>query len=116
MARFENVRLITTEVYVAAPTFLEVRVEARLFADPQAAFDQVATDARKRLDEFLSPLARRFGENVSPAAIYAQLFGAPGRRPCDRSRTCWSTSTAGRTRCGRPIEVPPDALVYPGPT
>jgi predicted phage baseplate assembly protein len=111
---FENVRLITTEVYVAAPTFLEVRVEARLFADPQAAFDQVATDARKRLDEFLSPLARRFGENVSPAAIYAQLFGAPGTTPV-RSVEDLLVYVDGRPHeGGRPIEVPPDALVYSG--
>jgi predicted phage baseplate assembly protein len=111
---FERVRLITTEVHVAAPTFLEIRIEARLFADPQAAFDQVATDARGRLDDFLSPLARRFGENISPAAIYAQLFGAPATGTV-RSVEDLLIYVDGRPHeVGRPIEVPPDALVYPG--
>jgi predicted phage baseplate assembly protein len=112
---FEKIRLITTEVYVAAPAFLEVRIEARLFADPQAAFDQVATDARKRLDDFLSPQARRFGENVSPAAIYAQLFGTPGPNNPVRSVEDLLIYVNGQPHeVRRPIEVPPDALVYPG--
>jgi phage-related baseplate assembly protein len=58
---FEDVRLITTEVYVAAPTFIEIRVEARVFAEPEAAFDQVAQDARRTLNDYLSPFKRRFG-------------------------------------------------------
>jgi predicted phage baseplate assembly protein len=112
---FEEVRLITTEVFVAAPTFFEVRVEARLFADPQAAFDQVATEARKRLDKFLDPLARRFGENVSPAALYAQLFG-PIATTAVRSVEELLVYVNGQPHeGGRPIEVPPDALVYSGP-
>jgi predicted phage baseplate assembly protein len=111
---FDSVRLITTEVYVAAPTFLEIRIEARLFAAPESAFDRVAADARKRLDQFLSPLTRSFGENVSPAAIYAQLFGS-GSESQVRSVEDLLIYVEGRPHeVGRPIEVPPDALVYPG--
>jgi predicted phage baseplate assembly protein len=112
---FESVRLITTEVYVAAPAFLEVRIEARLFAAPEASFDQVATDARKRLDEFLNPLARKFGENISPAAIYSQLFGASGTDTKVRSVEDLLIYVDGKPHeVRRPIEVPPDALVYSG--
>jgi predicted phage baseplate assembly protein len=108
------VRLITTEVHVAAPNFLEVRIVARVFAEPQAAFDQVAQDARERLDMFLSPLNRQFGENVSPAALYSQLFGASGSTQV-RSVEDLVVYVDGRQHEeGRPIEVPPDALVYPG--
>jgi predicted phage baseplate assembly protein len=112
---FENVRLLTTEVHVSAPAFLEVRVEARLFAAPEAAFDRVAAEARKRLDAFLNPIARKFGENISPAAIYAQLFG--GVDPATRVLSVENllVYVDGQPRDpGRPIEVPPDALVYPG--
>jgi predicted phage baseplate assembly protein len=111
----DHVRLITTEVYVAAPTFVEIRVEARLLAAPTAAFDQVARDARERLDEFLSPLHRGFGENVSPAAIYARLFGAPESGTQVRSVEDLLLYVNGQPHeVGRPIEVAPDALVYPG--
>ena len=96
---FDRIRLITTEVHVSAPRFMEVRVEARLLADPQAAFDRVSQEARDRLNAFLSPMARDFGENVSPAAIYAQLFGAASTaRRCGRSRICSSMSMAFRTK------------------
>ena len=35
----DRARLITTEVYVAAPRFIEVRIEARLLAAPRASFE-----------------------------------------------------------------------------
>jgi hypothetical protein len=110
---FDEVRLITTEVYVAAPAFIEVRLEARLFAAPEAAFDQVAAEARNRVNTFLSPLQRQFGENVSPAALYAQLFGPAGGDV--RSVEELLVYVNGQPHDGgRPIDVPPEALVYPG--
>jgi predicted phage baseplate assembly protein len=111
----DAVRLITTEVYVAAPTFIEVRIEARLLARPEAAFDQVANDAQHRLDAFLDPLARDFGEDISPAALYSALFG-----PIDDERQVRSVENLivyvdGLEHDIRtPIKVGPDALVYPG--
>ena len=112
---FDKVRLITTEVFVAAPQFIEVRVEARVLAAPEAAFDQVSQAARKRLDDFLSPLNRTFGENVSPAAIYAQLFGPPNEDSGVRSVDNLRLYVQGQLHPdGAPIDVPADALVYPG--
>ena len=109
---FEAVRLITTEVYVAAPTFLEIRVEARIFAAPESAFDRVASDARAKLDDFLSPFKRGFGENVSPAALYAQLFSASSSI---RSVEDLLVYVNGQQHTpGRPIEVAPDAIVFSG--
>jgi hypothetical protein len=112
---FDSIRLITTEVHVSAPRFIEVRIEARLFADPHAAFDRVATEARDRLNAFLSPMKRDFGENVSPAALYAQLFGAPDAGTQVRSVEDLLVYVDGIPHeVGKPIEVPSDALVYPG--
>jgi predicted phage baseplate assembly protein len=111
----EKVRLITTEIYVAAPRFLEVRIEARLLADPEAAFDQVSNDARKRLDEFLNPAQRKFGENVSPAALYATLFGPTDAAAPVRSVENMVVYVDGRMHdVRRPIDVRADSLVYPG--
>lgn len=108
-------RLITTEVYVAAPRFVEIRIEARLFAPPDAAFDQVANEARGRLDEYLDPLKRDFGEDISPAALYTALFG-----PLDANRVVRSVENLIIYADGqehdirRPIQLQPDTLPYPG--
>ena len=109
----DQVRLITTEVYVSGPAFIEVRLEARLLAAPDAAFDAVAQAARRRIDDYLSPRKRDFGENVSPAALYARLYGEPGAGV--RSVEDLLVYVNGLPHAtGRPIDVPPDAIVYPG--
>jgi predicted phage baseplate assembly protein len=113
-ARLEGVRLITTEVYVAAPRFIEVRIEARLFAAPQASFDAVAEDARNRLNDYLSPVSRDFGEDISPAAIYAELFGAVGTSQVRSVEDLIVYVDGNVHKEGKPIDVPPDALVYSG--
>jgi predicted phage baseplate assembly protein len=111
----DGVRLITTEVYVAAPTFVEVRVEARLLAPPEAAFDQVASDAQDRLDSYLSPLQRDFGEDISPAALYSALFGPVTEERMVRSVQNLVIYVDGLAHdISQPISVGPDALVYPG--
>ncbi|MCE3603665.1 putative baseplate assembly protein [Massilia sp. P8910] len=108
-------RLITTEVYVAAPLFLEVRVEVRLLVAPEAAFDQVALAAIERIDLLLNPARRGFGEDLSPAALYAALL-----RPDDPDQTVRSVENlviyldGQQQDVRRPIKVRPDALVYPG--
>lgn len=108
-------RLITTEVYVAAPRFLEVRIEARLLVAARAAFDQVALEAARRLDQLLDPARRGFGEDLSPAALYAVLL-----RQDDPSRNVRSVDNLAIYLDGqqqdarRPIAVPLDALLFPG--
>lgn len=108
-------RLITTEVYVAAPRFMEVRIEARLLVAAEAAFDQVALEAARRLDLLLSPAKRGFGEDLSPAAVYAALL-----RPDDPDQTVRSVENlviyldGQQQDVRRPIKVRPDAMVYPG--
>jgi predicted phage baseplate assembly protein len=108
-------RLITTEVYVAAPAFLEVRIEARLLVAPQASFDQVAQDARARLDAFLSPAARDFGEDLSPASLYAKLMDVSGGDKTIRSVEDLVVYVDGQQQeLRRPMKVRSDTLLYPG--
>jgi predicted phage baseplate assembly protein len=108
-------RLITTEVYVAAPRFMEVRVEARLLVAAQAAFDQVALEAARRLDQVLSPAKRGFGEDLSPAALYAALLWPDDPDQTIRSVEDLVIYVDGQQQdVRRPIKVRPDALVYPG--
>ena len=108
-------RLITSEVHVASPEFLEIRIEARLFALPDAAFDEVARKAQERLDEFLDPLTWKFGVNVSPAAIYRALLGSPEEKSNVVSVEDLLVYVNSRPHdAGRPVDVPDDTLIYPG--
>jgi predicted phage baseplate assembly protein len=105
-------RMITSEVYVSGPRFIEVRLEARLFAPPDSAFDAVAEAARKRIDEFLSPFNRTFGEDLSPAALYGQLYGSDGQVRSVENLLIYVDGLPHDL--GRPIGVPPNAIVFPG--
>jgi predicted phage baseplate assembly protein len=108
-------RLITTEVYVAAPRFMEVRIEARLLVAAQASFDLETEQAIARLNHLLDPRERAFGEDLSPAALYARLLRADGPIQNVRSVEDLAIYVDGQQQDGRrPIAVPPDALVYPG--
>jgi predicted phage baseplate assembly protein len=114
-SHLDSCRLITTEVYVAAPRFIEIRIEARLFADPEAAFDAVARAARERLDKFLDPRARGFGVDVSLAEIYRELLGT--REAQTRVRTVEDLIVYVEGvphEIKGPIRIPPDALTWPG--
>jgi phage-related baseplate assembly protein len=108
----DRLRVITSEVYVSGPRFIEVRLEARLFAPPDSAFDAVAEAARKRIDGFLSPFERQIAEDVSPAALYAQLYGTDGQVRSVEDLLVYVDGLPHEI--GRPIDVPPDAIVYPG--
>jgi len=111
----DRTRLITTEVYVAAPNFVEIRIEARLLVPPNAAFDQVANDARQRLDDYLSPIKRDFGEDISPAAVYTALFGPFGEDRVVRSVENLIIYVNGQEHdIRRPISIQPDSLPYAG--
>jgi predicted phage baseplate assembly protein len=111
--RLENVRLITTEVYVAAPSFLEIRIEARLIAAPEAAFDEVARKARERLDKLLDARTWPFGKNLSVAEIYRELLDDEEKQV--RSVEDLFVYVDGRSHdVSGPVPVPDDSVVYPG--
>ena len=71
----------------------------------------VVIDAGNRLDAFLNPFDRRFGEDIPPAAIYAHLFGPADVRSVENLLVYVDGQPAD---VGRPIEIPPHALVYSG--
>ena len=111
----DSVRLITTEVYVAAPAFIEVRIEARLLARAGCRLRRRWRRRRgKRLDEFLSPRhARVRRERLAGGALRDALRRAradagplgrgPARlrqRPAARRRPA-DRSAARRARLSR---------------
>jgi hypothetical protein len=106
----DKLRLLTTEVYVSAPTFVEIRVEARLLAAPEAAFDEVAVSARERLESTIDARSWPLGANLSVAEIYRQLLGERVRSVEDLL-----LYVDGRLHeVGGPVQVADDAVIYSG--
>jgi len=104
----DKVRLLTTEVFVKGPEYQEIRVEARITANPYAAFDKVSQDVQKALDELLNPLTQQFGKDLFPTDVYSTM----------RVKDVVGVITMrlyvdGRLHEGLdPIEVPRDGLLY----
>jgi hypothetical protein len=107
----DNVRLLTTEVFVKGPTYQQVRVEARVSANPYAAFDAVTRDVLTALGEALDPRKGTFGKDFSPTRLFSTILGVKdvvavinlnvyvdGRRRLDLSS----------------IAVPADGMLYGG--
>lgn len=73
----DGLRLVSTELHVAAPTYNEVRIEAEVVVGPTANPQTVREDLEARLNAFLHPLTGGpdglgwgFGANV----IYSDLY------------------------------------------
>lgn len=78
-------RLITTELYVAAPKYREVEIEARVIAQPTANSGQVAEALQKMLLDYFHPLRGGtngtgwdFGGTVYFAETYRRILNTPG--------------------------------------
>jgi len=78
-------RLITTELYVAAPKYREVEIEARVIAQPTANSGQVAEALQKMLLDYFHPLRGGangtgwdFGASISFAETYRRILNTPG--------------------------------------
>jgi len=77
-------RLITTELYVAAPKYKEIEIEARVIAAPTANSGQVAETLQKMLLAYFHPLTGgdgggwEFGGTVYFSEIYRRILDTEG--------------------------------------
>jgi hypothetical protein len=76
----DQYRLLTTELYVRDPEYLEVKVEARISANPYAAFDEVARKVNEEINRYLDPRRKRgtdfgsdFGLDLIPTNLYSVI-------------------------------------------
>jgi predicted phage baseplate assembly protein len=69
----DTVRLLTTEVFVKGPSYQEVRVEARVTANPYASFDIVSQATIHAINAVLDPRQGNFGAQLFPTKIYAAI-------------------------------------------
>ncbi|HEX5837963.1 MAG TPA: putative baseplate assembly protein [Anaerolineales bacterium] len=76
----DQYRLLTTELYVREPEYLEVKVEARIAANPYAAFDAVARHVNEEINRYLDPRRKEgtdfgsdFGLDLIPTNLYSVI-------------------------------------------
>jgi hypothetical protein len=75
-ARLEPRRLITTEVYVKGPDYIQVRIEAFLEAKANASFDAVSRNVKSALKNLLDPRSRVFGKDLHSSEIFRVVLDA----------------------------------------
>lgn len=107
--KLDTVRLLTTEVFVKGPEYQQIRVEARVTANPYAAFAAVSRDVLKALDTALDPRTLKFGEALSPTSLFRTILDVKDVL----SVISLSVFVDGRRLTDlKPIPVPPDGLLF----
>jgi predicted phage baseplate assembly protein len=72
--RLSSFRLLTSEVYVRAPNYQAISVEAHVDADPFAAAGTVQREVVEALNRHLDPLRRGFGEDLVPTSLFSVIL------------------------------------------
>jgi predicted phage baseplate assembly protein len=116
-------RLLTTEIYVKAPQYQKVKVEARVAADPYAAPGIVRQGIVDALNTYLDPLGRRagaprnekrgqcwpFGQSLFPTNLYNTILDVAGVRAVEHL----AVQVDNREQdINKPVQVPPDGLLF----
>jgi predicted phage baseplate assembly protein len=70
----DEYRLLTTELYVKGPEFVEVRVDVQVSALPQVAAGTVQHMVRAALDTRLDPREWVFGRDFNPTGLYRDIY------------------------------------------
>ncbi|HEV7395170.1 MAG TPA: putative baseplate assembly protein [Pyrinomonadaceae bacterium] len=111
-------RLITTELYVAAPKYKEIEIEARVIAKPTANSGQVAETLRAQLLEYFHPLTGgkdgngwEFGGTVYFSEVYRRILDTPGVMRLEAGAVTTYVNGQRQPAC-TDIFVNDDELVY----
>jgi predicted phage baseplate assembly protein len=110
-------RLLTSEIYVSAPRYREVRIEAQVIADPTADLGIVHDTVVKRLLAYFHPLTGgpdgtgwTFGDTIYFSDTYRQILGSGVSRIVTGSVKTYVDRLL-RDPC-TDIELEPDELVF----
>jgi predicted phage baseplate assembly protein len=113
-AQLDAHRLLTTELYVASPKFLKVKVEAKVSAQPYASLDEVRRNVQKALVEALDPLQAEggppFGRDLFPTSLYAVILAVAEVRAV--LALDLRVDAHPHQPATDPVQVPDDGLVF----
>jgi hypothetical protein len=111
-------RLITTDLHVAAPQFIEVMVKCRVRAKKKSSPTEVEKRVKKTLAKFLHPLnggpegkGWPFGRPVFPSEIYQEVDKVDG---VDYVTGVTLSANGQAQEKDSPIKISRMALVYSG--
>jgi len=120
-------RLLTTELYVKGPEFIEIRVETRVEVDPYAAFDAVAMEIAAAINQFLDPLGRALpstagspraerngqGRDIGQDFHPTSLYGVIQQHPRVKTVSYLAIRVKGQPHDRlQPVTLAADAMVY----
>jgi len=113
-------RLITTDLEILGPTYVEISVRATLSPHPGYSGATIEEQALDALDHFLDPLRGGpdgtgwpFGGPVHPSEIYQVLEGVPGV-DCVETLALTASGPGVASAADGGFTLPPLALVCPG--
>jgi predicted phage baseplate assembly protein len=111
-------RLVTTELYVAAPKYKEIEIEARVIAKPTAGSGQVAEALQKLLLAYFHPLTGgkdgagwEFGGTVYFSEIYRRILDTEGVARLDAGAVTIYVDGQRQQPC-TDVLLNPDELVF----
>lgn len=111
-------RLITTELYVAAPKYKELEIEARVIAKPTASSGQVAEVLQKMLLAYFHPLTGgkdgtgwEFGGTIYFSEIYRRILDTEGVARLEAGAVTTYVDGQRQPPCSD-VLVNPDELVF----
>jgi predicted phage baseplate assembly protein len=116
-------RLLTTELATRGPEFHAIKVQARVAANPYAAFDKVAQAINSALNAYLDPLGRKpasapatwrpgsdFGLDLFPTSLYDILLDVDDVRAV--RALSLTVDGVPHDNLNEPISVPEWGMVY----
>jgi hypothetical protein len=111
-------RLLTCELYVAAPRYREVRIEVHVIAAPTADLGNVEQGVRSRLLAYFHPLTGGengagwdFGGTIDFSETYRQIFDVDGVDRIDTSSMKTYLDQILQASCSN-VLLEPDELVF----
>lgn len=113
----DNYRLLTTELYVKGPEFVEIRVEVKVTATPQVAAGTVERLVREAVDERLDPLDWPFGRDFNPTGLYRDIYRVKDEFDNEIIRNVEHLAVFVKHQphdLRTPVELKPDQLIYAG--
>jgi predicted phage baseplate assembly protein len=104
----EERRTVGTELWIAEPKYVAIKVEAVVEADPSSSMDTVSRNVRAELETAFDPRRAAFGRDQALTAVYSVILGVDGVRSV---RNLVVTVDGAERELTETIEVPPDGLV-----
>lgn len=113
-------RVVTCELYVDQPSFVQVSVTAEVEIDPSASQDAVRDQVYQALQRYLDPKQREFNETFYLSSLYEVILSIQYVRAVTNLEANRSTFAGGslsgslpeRLSLGEPLKLKPEEIIF----